>query len=90
MNIDEKGNESIFQIFAIGKVPIRRFVKIRANTNPFDPQYDKYLQNRFKNKKIASRITHQKTIILLNNTSKKKKTGKKMPGKPKQASLMKA
>ena len=71
---DDKGNTRIFQLFAIGLVPIRRFVKIKANTNPFDPEFDRYLEERKNKKAKASAITHQKTIFLYKSKKKKSKS----------------
>jgi len=37
---------AILTLLRAGSVPIRRHVKIRAETNPFDPAYDNYLARR--------------------------------------------
>ena len=63
---DKKGKIRVFQLFAIGLVPIRRHVKIRANANNFDPSFDPYFENRRINLKRKTAITHQKTIYLAN------------------------
>ena len=63
---DEKGKTRIFQIFAIGLVPIGRHVKIRAIATPFDKDFDEYFTQRKINKAKSSAITHQKTIYLTN------------------------
>ena len=63
---DKKGKIRIFQLFAIGLVPIRRHVKIRANNYKFNPSFDQYFENRRKNKTKMSAITHQKLIYLAN------------------------
>jgi len=54
----------IFQLFAIGLVPIRRFTKIKSEANPYDTAYDDYFKKRRKEKKQAAEKTRQKCIYL--------------------------
>ena len=43
---DDAGYDFIVRLFIAADVPIRRHVKIRATTNPFDPVWDSYLAAR--------------------------------------------
>ncbi len=68
---DKKGNERIFQLFAIGLVPIRRHIKIKSEANRYDKSFDKYFEDRRKNLRKNSFFTHQKTIYLANKKTTK-------------------
>ncbi|MBF5059112.1 hypothetical protein NEPTK9_000619 [Candidatus Neptunochlamydia vexilliferae] len=37
-----------FKLFEAAYLPIKRYVKIKANANPYDPEYIPYLENRSK------------------------------------------
>jgi len=44
--VDEKtGKTTIFQLFAIGLVGIEYTEKMKAEMNPFDKKWEKYLEN---------------------------------------------
>jgi len=58
------GKTRVFQIFAIGLVPIRRFTKIKSEANPYDQAYDDYFVKRRKEKSKNTFITHQNCIYL--------------------------
>jgi RNA-directed DNA polymerase len=70
------GKMRSFQLFEIGFVPIRRFVKVLSGANPFDENFDKYFAQRHKEKRKAAEISHQKCIYLLNTINKDKRTSK--------------
>jgi len=60
---DKKGKIRVFQLFAIGLVPIRKHVKIRANANKFDPSFDQYFENRRKKKRNYLQLFIKKQYI---------------------------
>lgn len=84
---------TIEKLFRLGYVPIIRHTKIRSEVNPFDPDYDKYLE-QFRNiNKIKSMKTYQKTKILTNFGEVDKQLlnlWKLQPGNPKTGSLRNA
>jgi hypothetical protein len=50
---NKKGDYSFLDLFTASQLPIRRHVKIRAEANPYDPQYAEYFseRERLKNKR---------------------------------------
>lgn len=58
---NKKGDYSFLDLFTASQLPIRRHVKIRAEANPYDPQYVEYFseRERLKNK---WRIQDQKVL----------------------------
>jgi RNA-directed DNA polymerase len=44
----EKGKN--LDLFKVSSTPIKRHIKIRGNTNPYDPQYETYLEQRLMQK----------------------------------------
>jgi len=63
-HVGKDGKTRIFQIFMIGLVPIKRFVKIDSKQNPYDTASDKYFEKRRKEKREQSKLTSQKCIYL--------------------------
>lgn len=51
----EKGNTK--PLFLLGKIPIKRHVKIRADVNPYDPAWKDYLEKRWKRNHTAGCFT---------------------------------
>jgi RNA-directed DNA polymerase len=43
---DKEGNEKLLDLFKATDVPIRRHVKIRGETTPYDPEYRDYFEQR--------------------------------------------
>lgn len=43
---NKKGEYSFLDLFTASQLPIRRHIKIRAEANPYDPQYVKYFSER--------------------------------------------
>lgn len=43
---EQTGKYKVFQIYSLGYVPIRRFIKIKAKANPFDPEFRDYFEKR--------------------------------------------
>ena len=43
---NKKGDYSFLDLFTASQLPIRRHVKIRAEANPYDPQYVEYFSER--------------------------------------------
>ena len=43
---DKKGKESTLALITLADTPLLRYTKVRAEANPFDPQYDEYFANR--------------------------------------------
>ena len=45
-NVISNGKEKPVELAKISTIPIRRHVKVRAEANPYDPQYAKYFESR--------------------------------------------
>ena len=43
---DRKGNNIPIILTSLADTPLMRYTKIKAEANPFDPQYDEYFKNR--------------------------------------------
>lgn len=43
---DKKGNEYTLRLITLADTPLLRYTKVRAEANPFDPQYDEYFAQR--------------------------------------------
>ena len=43
---DKKGKEYTLKLTTLADTPLLRYTKVRAEANPFDPQYDEYFANR--------------------------------------------
>ena len=46
---DKKGNRIRHQLNHLADIPLMRYTKIKADANPFDPQYDEYFEQRRTN-----------------------------------------
>lgn len=52
---DKEGVQSAVNLIKISKTPIRRHVKIRAQANPHDPDWDEYFESRWSRKMRISK-----------------------------------
>lgn len=54
-----------YPLFRMAKMPVKRYVKIRQDANPFDPQWQPYFQRRKRIKAIQKTFTKniQKVIV---------------------------
>ena len=43
---DKKGKEYTLALITLADTPLLRYTKVRADANPFDPQYDEYFAKR--------------------------------------------
>ena len=43
---DSQGNVIWLKLFSPGRIPILRHIKIKANSNPFDPKWRPYFEHR--------------------------------------------
>lgn len=50
------GKKRVIQLFSIGMIHIRRHVKVRADANPFDKEYEQYFAVR-RDKKVKAKKT---------------------------------
>lgn len=57
----KKGTYSNLDLFKASQLPIRRHIKVRAQANPYDPQYAKYFFERERSK-MKLRITDQEFL----------------------------
>ena len=46
--LDKKGNKVWLDLFKASSVPIRRHTKVKAQANPYDPQWETYFEERFQ------------------------------------------
>lgn len=53
----------IYQIYSLGYVPIRRFIKIKAEANPFDPEFKDYFESRKRWMRAMARETKLPTVV---------------------------
>ena len=51
--IDDKGNP--IHLFKAGLVPVTRHIKIKADANPYDPEWDDYFETRYTRKWFSSK-----------------------------------
>jgi RNA-directed DNA polymerase len=56
------GNPKYLDLFKAAKVPIKRHIKIRSESNPFDPKFNKYFKLRYCKTKRSWR--EKKTIAV--------------------------
>ena len=61
--ISKKGL-TIYRLYCLNHVPIRRHIKIRGEANPFNPAYDKYFETRKYLKMKLADDCRQKTVYL--------------------------
>ena len=80
---DEKGNSHFLDLLCAFDTPILRHVKVRAEANPYDPQFTKYFLKRTRQKKNSKDREQKETFSSNSNSSKntKRATGssKKWP-----------
>ena len=50
-SIDKEGNKYFLDLISAAKIPIKRYVKIRAEATPFDPKYHEYLSYRMSQRR---------------------------------------
>lgn len=55
----------IYQIYSLGYVPIRRFIKIKAKANTFDPEFKDYFENRKRWMRAMAIETKVPTLVCL-------------------------
>jgi RNA-directed DNA polymerase len=53
--------ETYLDLFEASSVPIKRHIKIRAEANPFDPQFNEYFEKRQGAQKYFQRVSTQQT-----------------------------
>lgn len=58
---NKQGEHSFLDLFKASQLPIRRHVKIKAEANPYDPQYTDYFLERERSKRIL-RIQDQEFL----------------------------
>ena len=46
---DRKGNNVCHRLNSLASTPLLRYTKVKSDANPFDPQYDKYFEQRRNN-----------------------------------------
>lgn len=46
--LDKKGNKVWLDLFKASSIPIRRHIKVKAQANPYDPQWETYFEKRFQ------------------------------------------
>lgn len=46
--LDKKGNKVWLDLFKTSSTPIRRHTKVKAQANPYDPQWETYFEERFQ------------------------------------------
>ncbi len=51
----KKPGKEYLHLFTAAKLPIRRYVKIKADATPYDPQYIDYFKQREHRKEITSK-----------------------------------
>jgi RNA-directed DNA polymerase len=49
--IDHRGKPQTIELFELGKIPIRRYIKIRVEATPYDPAYKAYFADRHRRRK---------------------------------------
>ena len=60
----KKANKyKIYQVYSLGYVPIRRFIKIKAKANTFDPQFKDYFENRKRWMRAMAIETKVPTVV---------------------------
>ena len=64
--IFEKGT-IVHRLYRIKYVPIRYHVKIKADANPFLPEYDEYFSNRTKRRETLAKECRQITTFIVND-----------------------
>lgn len=52
--VNGKGESALLDLFKARTVPIRRYVKLRAEANPYDPNYRDYFNQRDRKRKTGS------------------------------------
>jgi RNA-directed DNA polymerase len=67
--ISKKGTEN-HRLYRIGYVPIRYHVKVKAEANPFLPEYDKYFSDRTKWREGLAKECKQITTFMSSKNSK--------------------
>jgi len=51
--VDDNGN--LKHLFKAGYVPVKRYIKIKAEANPYDPEWDDYFEERVTRKWWSSK-----------------------------------
>jgi RNA-directed DNA polymerase len=67
--ISKKGTEN-HRLYRIGYVPIRYHVKVKAEANPFLPEFEQYFCNRIKRRQDLAKECKQITMFMSNKNSK--------------------
>ncbi len=57
----KKGVFRVYQLFMASIAPIKRYIKIRAKANPYDPQFDQYFKWRSEKKWVTALERSAKT-----------------------------
>lgn len=65
-----KDNIEVLRIFTLKYIPIKRFVKIIASANPYDPAFDEYFNKRRAWKRKLAMETHVQTMMRMPNNKK--------------------
>lgn len=63
IKVKQPGKYKIVQLYSLGYVPIRRFIKIKALATPFNPAFDSYFEKRRKWMKAQALETRLQTVI---------------------------
>jgi RNA-directed DNA polymerase len=63
-DVKPDGKPVLVKLVYAGEVPIRRYCKIRAIANPFDPNWKPYFDARSKAKKWNNQRGHGKQVKL--------------------------
>ena len=63
-DIKPDGRPVLVKLVYAGEVPIRRYCKIRATANPFDPSWKSYFDARSKAKKWNNQRGHRRQVTL--------------------------
>ena len=58
------------RLYRIGYVPIRYHVKVKADANPYLPEYDKYFRNRKEKREKLAKECRQITTFIVNDKKK--------------------
>jgi RNA-directed DNA polymerase len=66
--ISKKGTEN-HRLYRIGYVPIRYHVKVKAEANPYLPEFDQYFCNRTKRRQDLAKECKQITMFMSNKKS---------------------
>ena len=65
-----KNSTENHRLYRIGYVPIRYHVKVKAEDNPFLPEFDQYFCNRIKRRQDLAKECKQITMFMSNKNSK--------------------